>query len=455
MFPIYAAFFLSTVNLTSIKILLPEIMIDLGIGMNWLTWLVNAYSLPLAALIPVAGRFGDIYGPRKLFQIGVLGLGLGSFLCGTAISVSWLIIGRITQALGAALLAPNSLAILLESATIENQGQILGTWNAISAFGAVIGPVFSGMLVEAFSWKSSYIIIAGLALVIAFTARNLGMQEERSGHKCRETETGLVDYKGSFSLMCAVTFFLLSLTLLPDWGWQNIWIKAGFGLFLIFVYIFYRVEKTIKDPLLDLRLLSVPFFSLGLLVSFIEQLVMAGTLFVLPIYFSTVKGFTASQTALFLAPCALSMALCMPLGGKLSDRFGPGPPIVAGMILRTISFLFLALVVVGTPYHYIALYLILNGIGYSLSSTPALNAVISTVTADRHASTSGVYNMVRYTSAAAGTTLAGIILYTLIPSSFTSITTAIPGFKEYYLFGAAACLPGIAAGIALWKQKYI
>ncbi len=113
MFPIYAAFFLSTVNLTSIKILLPEIMVDLGIGMNWLTWLVNAYSLPLAALIPVAGRMGDIYGPRKLFQIGVLGLGLGSFLCGTAISVSWLIIGRITQAVGAALLAPNSLEKLL------------------------------------------------------------------------------------------------------------------------------------------------------------------------------------------------------------------------------------------------------------------------------------------------------------------------------------------------------
>jgi len=113
MFFIYLAFFLSIMNLTSIKILLPEIMVDLSVNLNWLTWVVNAYTLPVAALIPVAGRIGDMYGPRRFFLAGIFTLGIGSLFCGTAFSLGWLIAGRVLQALGAAMLVPNSLAILL------------------------------------------------------------------------------------------------------------------------------------------------------------------------------------------------------------------------------------------------------------------------------------------------------------------------------------------------------
>lgn len=452
MYYLYAALFLSIMNLTSIKILLPDIMVSLGVELNWLTWIVNAYALPLAVIIPVAGRIGDLYGPRRFFLLGVLGLGLGSLLCGTAISLPWLITGRVIQALGAAFLVPTSLTILLQKADDSNRGQVLGVWAGIGAFGAVIGPVISGLLVDTFTWKGSFLLIGGLALIIALAAgRN--MKTPSIEDSINSSTNKSFDITGSALLMSATTALLVTITLLPDWGWQNSWIRAGFLFSGVLIYLFYRVQRIVAEPLLNPFLLARPRFTLGLLVGFLEQLVMAGTLFVLPIYFATLLGYSAWHTALLLAPTATAVAVATPLGGKLADRFGSGPPIFAGMLLRLVSFVLLSQISMNTGYLFIAVCLLINGTGFGLATTPALNAVISTVPPAQHGIAAGVHNMVRFTGAAMGTTLSGIILYALIPASFTGIAGAIPGFYEVFMLAAAACLPGLPIGIILWKIK--
>lgn len=458
MFYLYAALFLSIMNLTSIKILLPEIMAGLGVELNWLTWVVNAYTLPLAVIIPVAGRIGDLYGPRRFFILGVIGLGFGSLLCGTAMSLPWLIAGRAVQALGAAFLVPNSLTILLAKAAPGTHGRVLGIWGGIGAFGAVVGPVVSGLMVEGFSWKSSFILVGFLSLVIAGAAwRNMTAPpaEDIPGTIAETPAAGErkgFDIAGAALLMSAGAVLLMSITLLPDWGWHNAWIQAGFVFFALLLFLFYRVQRTAAEPLISPELLKRPRFSLGLLVGFLEQFVMAGTLFVLPIFFITIHGYTSALTALLLTPAATAVALVAPLGGRLSDRFGPGPPIMAGMLLRMISFLLLSMITLQTGYPFIAGCMALNGIGFGLSSAPALNAVVSTVSASRHGIASGLHNMIRFTGAAMGTAIGGIILYTLIPASFTGLTGTIPGFREVFLLSAAFCLPGIPAGFLLWKK---
>lgn len=448
MFYIFAAFFLSIMNLTSIKILLPEIMVDLSVELNWLTWVVNAYTIPLAALIPIAGRIGDLYGPKRFFLVGIFTLGLGSLICGVSFNLELLFAGRVVQAIGAAMLVPNSLSILLAQVSEDQRGRVLGIWASIGASGAVIGPVVSGSLTDLVSWRGAFLIIACLALVITLiSGRKMLLNGEL-------TKTVLLvkpnfDLFGALVLMSAIAFLLLGITLLPDLGWKSGWIQISMAAFLILVFIFYRIEKEVKDPLISPILIRKPQFSLGLVSGFLEHFVASGTLFIMPIYFNVVQGHGAAYTALLLTPAAITVTLFSPLGGRLSDRFGPGVSIVGGMTLRCISLVMLSLITVDIAYPYIAAGLALNGIGFALTSTPALHSVLSTVSNKESGITSGLHNMVRFTGAAAGTTLGGIILYALIPETFTGLSGPIPGFRETCLLGAAACLPGIAAGIYL------
>lgn len=448
MFYLYLAFLLSIMNLTSIKILLPEIMIDLGVELNWLTWVVNAYTLPLAALIPLAGRIGDIYGPRRFFLGGIVALGLGSLICGTAFSLGWLIAGRVVQALGAAFLVPNSLAILLSKSDEAKRGRVLGIWGSIGATGGVIGPVVAGSLSDLLSWRGSFLIIAALALVITVAAARQMIINNELGVLAKKG-TRHFDALGALVLMSATASLLLGTTLLPDWGWQNGWIRTSALAFFLLLYAFYRIEKAASDPLLSPLLLREPRFNLGLLVGFLEQFVMAGTLFIMPILFTTVQGHSAATTALLLTPAAATVAVFSPIGGRIADRFGPGLPIIFGMLLRGISFYMLSQITLETAYLYIAISLALNGLGFSMTSTPALYSVLATVSSSEHGITSGVHNMVRFTGAAVGTTIGGIVLYALIPKSFAGLTGAIPGFQEAFLLGAFFCLPGVAAGVYL------
>jgi EmrB/QacA subfamily drug resistance transporter len=451
LFYLYAAFFLSVMNVTSIKILLPEIMISLNVELNWLTWVVNAYSLPLAVFIPVAGKIGDIYGPRRFFIIGILGLAAGSLTCGTALSLSWLIAGRVVQALGAALLVPNALAILLAGGADGHRGRVLGTWSSIGASGAVFGPVASGLLVGFMSWRSSFLVIAGLAAIIALAARK-HMHTAEPADNADPKEKRSFDLAGASLLMAATIILLMGVTLLPDWGWGNSWIRLSFVSFILLLVFFYRVEGRAADPMLNTALLSQPRFSLGLVIGFLEQFVMAGTLFVLPIFFTGVQGHNAAVTALLLTPAAAAVVLFSPLGGRVSDRFGPGLPITGGMILRALSFFLLSRITVETSYMYIAASLALNGMGFGFTTVPALNAVIASVGSGRHGIASGMHNMVRFTGASVGTTIGGIMLYALIPVSFSGLVGAIPGFRDVFLVSSVVCLLGVAVGLRLWVK---
>ena len=446
------AYLLSIMNMTSIKVLLPAIMTDLGLELNWLTWVVNAYTLPVAALTPLAGRIGDVAGPRRFFLGGIFVLAIGSLICGISPTIGWLIAGRIIQAIGAALLVPTALALMMAGTAENKRGRLLGLWGSMGGIGAVAGPVVSGLLAELFSWRGSFLVIALLAFLVALLSRTL-MNTEQEPRPAGIKTGGGFDSAGAATLIFAVFSLLIGVTLLPDWGWGNSWIRLSLLLFIVLLYAFYRIEKRAVVPLLDPKLLGKPAFSLGLITVFLEQFAVAGTFFVMPIFLGSVHGYGAGATALLLTPVSIVIALAAPLGGRISDRYGPGLPITFGMLVRAASFLVLAWITVDTSYTAIAVWLALNGLGFALTSTPALHAVLSAVSPSHHGVASGVHSMLRFTGSAIGTTVAGIVLYALIPLSYAGLQGPLPGFREAYLVGAAACLSGMAVGILLMRYR--
>jgi EmrB/QacA subfamily drug resistance transporter len=451
LFYLYASFFISVMNVTSVKILLPDIMHGLNVELNWLTWVVNAYTLPLAVFIPIAGKIGDLYGARRFFIYGLLGLAVGSLMCGAAFSLPWLIAGRIVQALGAALLAPNALSILLTGVAESRRGRLLGIWGGVGSAGALFGPVISGLLVDSLTWRGSFLLIAGLTVTIYLAAR-ISLSAASSAEPDRQREKSPFDLTGALILISSTSILLMGITLLPDWGWENRWILSSLIVFVSLQALFYRAERRAADPILNLSLLNRPGFTLGSVVGFLEQFVMTGTLFVLPIFFSTVQNHGAMVTAFLLTPAAAAGVFFAPLGGRASDHFGPGPPIVIGMIMRAVSFVMLSQISLNTPYLPIAAALALSGMGFGLTSAPALTAVIAGNGNGHYGIASGIQNMIRFTGASIGTAIGGIMLYALTPATLTGITGAIPGFKEVFLMCAAVCMPGVAAGVWLWVK---
>ena len=448
---LYFAYLLSVMNLSSIKILLPDIMVEFGMEINWLTWVVNSYTLPLAVMLPICGRLSDIYGHYRFFVLGVAVLALGSFGCGVASYSSILIVSRIIQAVGAAFLIPNSLVLLLKNKPIKEHSKIIGIWGSVGASGAVIGPIYSGIIIGILSWRGTFFCIALLLIfLLVFVIHDNHYKETID---LLLTDRKNFDIPGAISLIIALTSILIGFTLAPQIGWLDFRTLFLFFTFILFLCMYYKLEKLIAFPLLDLKMLAKPNFVMGLLICFLEQFVTAGTLFALPIYFVSVNDLTPVQTALMLTPTAISIAIVSPIGGRLVNQIGFGLPIAVGMILRAISYVMLSRISLNINYYYIALLLVINGVGFGLSNVPALNLVISTSIIEHHGAVAGIHNMIRFIGQSIGTTVVGIVIYSFLPV-FTlfdrlNFSGPIPGFNQAFLLLAITCLPGLIIGIKL------
>lgn len=448
---LYLSVFISAINTSSIKILLPNIMVDLEANINWLTWTVNAFTLPFAIFLPVFGRLVDIYGPRRFFRAGVATLGVGSILCGLAPTFEFLLFARVVQGLGAAQIAPASMVLLLAVIPEEQRGQKLGIFGSVMALGTLAGPIIAGVLVDLVSWRSNFFVVVPLLVLLlaaSFKSPFFSGQEKDSTPRAVN-----FDYSGTLSFITASMCFLLALTFMPDLGWRNPLILGLLVASLLSFYAFFRIERRASHPFIDLKIFRDKRFSLGMLVTFFAEFVAAGTIFLMPLFFILAKGFSAIETALLLMPTAITLLIMAPLGGRISDRIGYGIPITAGMIIRGVSFLLLSWITIDTGYLLIAGYLVLNGIGVCLTVIPALNAVFSAIDPQHRGVVGSLNNMIRFYAISLGTTACGIMLYALIPSSFEGLIGPVPGFSEVFIFCAALCIPGLLFGIKMLPER--
>ncbi len=446
-FLIYAAYSLSVINTSSIKILLPDIMLELGVQVNWLTWAANSFTLPFAILMPVCGYVGDRHGSYRFFMWGLSILGAGSVLCAMAPTFLALIVGRVIQAIGAAMMVPNSLTLLLRIVSAGQRTKALGLWGTVGGLGGVVGPVLSGFLVEYLSWRSSfYFLFAFCLIIMLFSPRLLGaLKTEVSGNN-----NDKFDYLGALLLFLFLTTIILTITLLPDYGWNNHWIQFLFLASFIFAVLFVRVENNTSTPMIDLGLIRRPHFYLGLIIGWIEQAASAGPMFILPLYFIMVMKIDAAKAALLLMPSAIAFAIASPLGGKITDRKGFGKPIKLGMFVRMCSFLLLFhLTGVGNGNMvFIIAILFLSGFGHGLTNIPALYSVMSTVNKERYGTAGGIHNMSRFAGTVFGTSISGIIIYALarLPAREAGLGVASE-YSAALLFCAGICLVGWFFGL--------
>jgi EmrB/QacA subfamily drug resistance transporter len=389
-----------------VTIALPALQSDFGATFGALQWVVNAYALLLGGLILIGGAAGDRFGRNRIFVLGIALFALASLACALAPTVWVLILARGIQGIGAALLVPQSLAIIAASFPKDVRRSAIGTWAAASAITTAMGPPLGGFLIDAFDWRGIFWINLPLSVAtIWLTMRYI--PESRTKRTSRS-----LDWRGAVLAIFAFGALTIGLTLVPDFQGANLAVVLPLGLGVVGLAAFIRAEARAEDPLMPLSLFRVRAFAAANLVTLFLYGALAGVLFLLPFDLIAHRGLSATEVGLTLLPIGIIIGIFSRVAGAAADRHGPRSLMVAGSVLVTLSAVGLA-IELGDFWLGVIVPVVLLAAGLALVVAPLTTAVMNAVADDHAGAASGVNN--------AATRLAGLFAVAIL-GSVTSLT---------------------------------
>lgn len=368
-----------------VTIALPIMQTEMAADLAALQWVVNAYALALGSLILVGGAAGDRFGRRRLFVLGTVGFAAASALCALSPGLGWLIAARATQGTFAALMVPQSLAIISASFPPDIRGRAIGTWGGASALTTAMGPALGGALIDSLGWRVAFWINLPIAAVVVSLALR-HVPESRSGGA-----QGSLDWQGALLAVTAAGFFTLGLTALAGSG--SGWMASGLCLAGVAAGVaFVATERRAESPLMPLVLFASHAFAGANLATFFLYGALSGMLFLLPFDLMGPRGMTASQVGLILLPMGLLIGIFARRAGALADRIGARAFLVAGSLAAAASGAALASGLPGLAG--VLGPVILLGAGMALVVAPLTTVVMNSAPDELSGAASGVNNAV-------------------------------------------------------------
>ncbi|MEM1043239.1 MAG: MFS transporter [Bacteroidota bacterium] len=370
-----------------VNVALPAMQRGLGATVAEVQWVLNAYLLFLGALILVGGSAGDRFGRRRLFVAGTVVFTLASVGCGLAPTTGWLIAARAVQGVGAALLVPNSLAIISAAFEGAERGKAIGTWAGFSALTTALGPVLGGWLVDAFSWRWVFFVVVPVAL------GTLGIALWKVPESRDRASTGRLDAAGA--ALAAASFGALTYGLIAsaERGWGDSVVLAAvagavglFGLFLL-------REARAPDPMVPLDLFRSPTFSGANAVTLGLYFALTGVLFFLPFNLIQVQGYSATAAGAAFLPFSLVVGFFSRPAGGLVERFGARLPLVVGPLVTALGLALLVVPSVG-GWYWTTFFppMLVLGTGMAIAVAPLTTVVMDSVDESHAGTASGVNN---------------------------------------------------------------
>jgi EmrB/QacA subfamily drug resistance transporter len=398
------ALFMLMLDNTVVNVALPSIQRDLGASLASLEWTINAYTLSLAVLLVVGGRLGDIFGRRRIFLIGVSLFALSSAAIGLAPNDTLLVLGRAIQGIGAAMMMPATLSIVTNAFPPHERGKALGTWAGVSALALAIGPVVGGFLTEQVSWRAIFFL--NLPVAAAAIAMTL-----YSTHESRDETVGRrIDYAGIVTLTVGLTGLVLALIEGNSWGWGSAGIIGLLALAVASLAAFAAIELRVDTPMVDFSVFRSRQFLGASSVGFIVSFGMMAVFFFTALYMQNILGYSALQTGVRFLPMTLVLIVMGPLAGRLTDRIGPKPLLVSGMLVVGVSQIWQSFLDDSTGYGFLLPSFILLGIGIGLVMSPMTTAAMNAVDRTKAGVASGVLSMGRMVGSTFGVAIFGAVV---------------------------------------------
>jgi EmrB/QacA subfamily drug resistance transporter len=327
---------MASVDATVVGIALPTVGREFRASVAELQWVVNGYTLALAALLLVGGSLGDRFGRRRVFTIGVVWFTVASAACALAPGATVLIALRVLQGVGGALLTPGSLAILQASFREEDRGQAIGAWTGLGGVAAATGPFIGGWLIAVASWRWIFFINLPIGLVVLLLAvRHVPESRDASAQD-------RVDLPGALLVMTTLAGVTYGLIEGPAHGWHGPGPVVALLVGAVAAGLFVLVESRSPAPLLPLGLFRRRQFTVTNAVTFVVYGALGGVLFLLPVVLQVVGGYSPLASGVALLPLTLVMLLLSSTSGRLASRIGPRlqmsvGPVVVGCGLALLS----------------------------------------------------------------------------------------------------------------------
>jgi EmrB/QacA subfamily drug resistance transporter len=402
--------FMVLLDASIVNVALPTIQTDLHANLSDLQWVVDAYTLPFAALLLTAGTLGDRFGRKRLFLAGLVLFVLGSLLCGFAPTLGWLLAGRVVQGVGAAALMPGSLSVLVAAFPEPRQrAQAIGLWAGVSGVALAAGPLVGGVLIQLSSWPAIFFVNVPIGVVAL--ALGLPLLSESRNPKAQG-----IDLPGQVLVTGTLVCLALALIESSSQGWTSPLILGLFSGAAVLLAAFLLVESRVREPMLPLGLFRNRVFSVANVAAFLLFFAMLGTFFFVTQFFQAVQGYTALEAGLRTLPTTMGIFLISPFAGILTARLGPRLPVVLGALLAGGALLLVTRIEPDSSYATLWWDFGLVGIGFGLMISPLTAAVLSATPPTR----AGLGSSVTNTSRQVGGTLGVAVLGSVVLQQFSS-----------------------------------
>jgi EmrB/QacA subfamily drug resistance transporter len=415
---------LATINSGTLIIALPDLERSLGTTLLQLVWVILAYMIASTVLVLTAGRLSDLFGRKKAYVGGFLLFTFASLGAGFSGDGTQLILWRILQGVGGALLFANAAALVTDAFPKEQLGLAMGTNTMVAAVGLVIGPVLGGALV-AISWHWVFWFNVPLGLAGAIWG-GLVLHELSS----RDPERGL-DLLGTSVFVAGLTGLVYGLSRGGIEGWNDVLVIAPLIASAVLLPTFVLLERTAKAPMLDLSIFQNRMFAAATAAAFINGLSRFALLFVFVFYFQGVMGDDPITAGVKLTPMAFGMLVSSPLAGIWADRRGSRALAASGMLVSAIALAGMTTLGQDSPYWQSTLWLGLVGIGSGMFNSPNTAAMMGTVPAKRRGVAAGARMMLQNTGAVIS-----------IAFVIAVVTAAVPKTVLFKIFS------GLASGLS-------
>lgn len=421
---------------------LPVIRDDLGLSLQTLQWVVNAYSLAFAALLLTAAALGDRIGRLRMFVVGIAVFTLASAACALSVNAPMLIIARAVEGAGAAAILPLSLTLLAAAVPPERRALAIGIWGGVQGLGIALGPVVGGAIVGGLGWEWVFwlnVPIGAIAVVVALRV----LHESRGPDRVLDP-LGLV--LSGFGVLAII------------WGVINAGeegqavaagaaVAVGVGLLAAFA----QWQRRAANPMLPVRLFRAPGFVVANLAAIAFSFGMFGSVFLLSQFFQVVQDLSPFAAGVITMPWTLAPMVVAPLAGLFAARIGTRALIITGMVLLAVALGWMASVVaVDVTFAELVTPFLLAGIGFGLTTAPISTAVLASVAEADHGKASGTNSTLRQIGLALG--IAVLTAVFTANGSYTSGPGYVSGLVPALWWGAAAVAVGALVALALPRR---
>ncbi len=431
-----AGFFLASLDSTVVAVGTPTLQSELGATVGGAVWVTTAYLLAYVAPMLVAGRLGERWGKRRVYLSGLVVFTLASLACGLAPSLGTLIGARVVQGVGAALMAPQALAIVTDTIPARRLGLALGIWSTTAGVATVVGPLVGGLIVAGPGWRWLFLINVPIGIVVLIAAR-LVVPASRAGG-------GRVAVAPALMSTAAIILIVLALQELATSGWA--WVVLAAGLLLLVAFLLGERDGGAFVPP---ALIRAPGYLPGIAGIAAAGLTIAAVPLVLMLWAQEVAGIGPLDAALLIVPLGVVSATVAPFSGMLIDRRGHRPVAIGALGLGGLSILLLAVATVSEPAIPIVLVAtVLFGVSNSAVWASLSVASFGSLPPTLTAAGSAVYNTVRQLGAAIGSAWVGLLLpwQLAVRSDGTATPTSGYAAAAATVLAALALAP-IAAGV--------